>query len=271
MSTIDPVVDGGVQFTGAPTFTPVPIPTFTVGVEVFGTGLPRIRYNGKNIDLPAYPVRWQATPEPAGLVNVGPIGQIDTILYPRMEFRVTGMFEVIASATLRTQLTNFQQWALKGNPWSVALNSSRVVDTTLIVAASVTATLELNDATGVIIGEIYKLMDSSNFELVTIAGISGNTVTLAEAVLTTYAIGTKLRDQNYFPATQRTSESSLVVEDLDAFDYQTLPQSRFRFSLDFHEDVVTFFEHLLVVEPPVEPPAAGSEPTFISGVFTWFF
>jgi hypothetical protein len=268
VSTVDPNAE--LPSTPSPTFVSVPATATVVTVPSapdIGSGGPRIIFNGQAIDLPV-PYRFQAYPLPSRHVNVSPIGKQDTFLQPRVDIRVITAFDIddiyFTSAERRADLHNFRQWALKGNPWALTMNSMRTVDTTLTLDADGTDTI-VADTSGVLEGEIYKLTNSYYYERVTVANVSGSTITLAERVLGEYPVGSKLRDENFFPGCLR-SDSRVEIVDLEAGEYQSLPQTRFRLNLDFYEDSVTVFEYEVFL-PSVSADAFllnDSDPFFLN-------
>lgn len=177
---------------------------------------------------------------PQRTISTTMTGRIETILTPHMNIHVTGQTPIQESATIRTQLHNWWQWACRGGVWAIAFSSSRRVDTRLSAAAALGDTsITVADATGVIQGEIYKLFHGPNYQLVRVTGISTNTLSLAETIDATYGtVAGKcvFRDQHYFFGQIRDNQAPLPILDAPALPSgQPLPQTHFVLTFDFYE------------------------------------
>lgn len=197
---------------------------------------PRIFYNGKVVDFPRAPWRWQAAPSPLRTVDVAEDGTTRTVLYNRLDIPVSGAFPIMDNAAnLRASLHAWWQWALHGYGWQIMLDATKTVNTTL---ASVTSTTVFDVASpnGIIVGQVYKLLAGYLYQLVTVSAVSGTQITVTPELDTTFPVGTKFRDQNFYPAVIREQNPRCPIIDVDSGEAQTMPQTRFRLELEFFED-----------------------------------
>ncbi len=203
-------------------------------------GLPRISYGSSvTIDLPA-PSVFSMKPRPPASVNTTMTGLREYVVTPRVEIPVHIEFPVTKTSTT-TQLpkiTNWYQHACRGGTWSFALDSAKVVDTTLNGSASSGATsLIVTSATGIVSGQIYKIIDGAYYQELIVSGIASNTISFATTPLNTdIASGAIFRDQYFFQGEiGENPEYPIILWDAGL---DTWPATRpFRLMLDFIEKV----------------------------------
>jgi hypothetical protein len=208
-------------------------------VPITTVSFPRIIYGSHLIDFPKNVAwDWKVEPNPLHTFDMAEDGNARTTLYARMDILVRGLFRVIDNnPNLRVDLMNWWQWALHGYGWYITLDASRSVDTTLTGNSSGT-TLTVTDATGIIIGQIYKLIYGYGYALVEVANVSGNTITLTRSLDVTFPAGTKFRDQNFYRGVIANRNASNPIVDLEAPDQQ-FPQGWFSVELEFEEDAIS--------------------------------
>jgi hypothetical protein len=202
------------------------------------------------MSLPPY--RWKVDAAPMSTVSTTLTGRVETICTPRLSIHVTGAFHLENSASKRAAIVNFWQWASRGLSFAMALDPAKTVATTLTAhALAVDYQIQVQSAAGITVGGVYRLFDGPNYQLVTVTGITGTTLTLSDTlnlqfsgVDATYPsayriYAAQLRDQNYFIGSLRDKGLPLPIVDSEANQDQgqTLPQSRFRLSLDFYENL----------------------------------
>jgi hypothetical protein len=192
-------------------------------------------YHGKDIAFPNNPWRWQAAPSPLRTIDLAEDGTTRTVLYNRLDIPVSGAFPVIDNANLRASLHAWWQWALHGYGWQIALDGSKVVNTTL-TTPSTGSSFEVADTSDITAGDIYKLLSGYMYQLIQVVTVVGAVVSVTPDLDLTFPVGTKFRDQNYYPAIIREENPRCPIIDVDSSEAQTMPQARFRFELEFYED-----------------------------------
>lgn len=232
---ITPVQPGIPGIIGPSVFTNIPGTATTVGPTVGTVAKPRIIYNGKAIDFPNAPWRWQAAPSPLRTIDIAEDGTTRTVLYNRLDNPISGAFPIIENAQMRTALHAWWQWALHGYGWQLTLDATRIVNTAL-TSASTTNTFNVADTTGILEGEIYKLIAGYIYQPVLVTDVTGTLITVSPDLDTLFPVGTKFRDQNFYPAVIREQNPRCPIIDVDSAEAQTLPQTRFRLELEFFED-----------------------------------
>jgi hypothetical protein len=212
----------------------------------------QISYADRSISLPYLPYRWNIDPQPRRTITPTLTGAIETICQPCLDIHVTGGFHLIESASLRAALHNWWQWACRGLPWSIALDWNMKADTTLTAHAHAgDTTIQVVSVQDIVPGNVYKLFGGPNYQHVTVASISGLTLTLTKPLNMQFPgidpiypveyrqYAAVLRDQNYFIGSIRDSNPELPIIDGQAQQANDIParipQRWFRLSLDFHE------------------------------------
>lgn len=214
-------------------------------------GLPRLSYTiptspvtTKTIDFPVAPWKLQILPAPPRTVQTTLTGVDEVITIPRVDIQVLADWRGLESRSLRRQLDNFLQWGLQGNAWTLALDSAKVVNTTL-AAHSPTAPYAVGatvvtvvSATGITQGGQYKIISGPNYQLIEVVSISGSDITITPSLDAAMAEGAIFRDQLFFPGVLRESGSPIHDHDVpDSYSVAALPQIRFDFNLSFIETV----------------------------------
>lgn len=113
-------------------------------------------------------------------------------------------------ATFKRNLKQWEQMAQAGEPWTIALDSADAVLTTLTNSPSAGDTsIDVADATGMVIGRSYVLRNEFDLEVVKISNISSLIITLTEALNFSYFAGDRFRSEMFWPA--RLIESRPVI------------------------------------------------------------
>lgn len=228
----------------------------------------RLSHGAKTIDLAAPIVN-------SFFVDVGPPRTVQTTLtgisevitLPRVDIRVRAEWPIMDSVSLLASLRNWAQAAQRGEAWTLALDSAKTVDTLLSLgAAAGDTTLYAVEPVGLTAGQTYKLIDGPNYQLVTIASVSGDLVTLTAALDSAFGAGAILRDQFYFRGVLR-EDRSLPIRLLGSDDGAVQwPPSRFIFAPEFQEDISTAQETSVMFKA-LSALAAGSD---VATAQPWF-
>lgn len=170
-------------------------------------------------------------------IQVSLTGDTETILYPRMDIRIRVEFSESRDSSLRREITNWWQWAMRGNPFTFAFDSTKTVMTTTTAGAELvgdTAIDVVND-TGVTNGQQYILQADNFYQLVTINTHSAGNITITDALNTGFPPFSVFRDQFYWNCIIRDPDQRSPIEDLGPGD--DLEFGAWRFGFDFYEDV----------------------------------
>jgi hypothetical protein len=198
--------------------------------------LPRLTYNSKTIDFTALPYRLNVSPTVPRTVNRSITGVSEIIALPRVDIDVTMSFRIIDSILLRYQFDNWWQWAQRGSAWTFAADSAKVVDTTTTANAAAGATsVAVTSATGITIGQTYKLMTGPYYQLVTVTNVVSLTITV-NSLDTAFVSGAVFRDQYYFRGLIPDA-SPTPINIVDADMGQPWPPTRFELELAFRESL----------------------------------
>ena len=195
-------------------------------------GLPRIAYNGKNIDLPedVSVLPWEPRVVATQTRTVG--GIVETLVQ-RTDVMVTVEWDLLASdgdsdTTRKRQLRQLSQWAQAGNAFAFARDRDKTVHTALDAdAAAGDSGVTVEDAAGIAAGDECVIRDAVRSELVRAASVSGTTVTLEEVLDFDWSAGARFRHAEFWPA-RLAPGTDLIVE---------RPPLHFGARFDFIEDV----------------------------------
>jgi hypothetical protein len=188
---------------------------------------------------PGVPSIFSMKPRPPVTVNVSMTGLREFIITPRVDISVHMEFPVTPLDTISqlVKLINWYQHACRGGAWSFAMDSAKVVDTTVSGASLGATSIVVASATGINSGQIYKLIDGGYYQEILVSGTSGTTISFATTpLITDITSGAIFRDQLYFPAQfAQTPDSPIVLADAGI---ATWPLTRpFRLVIDFMEKV----------------------------------
>lgn len=200
-------------------------------------GLPRFTYNSKTIDL------WDV-----GFINVQPrkpqtnrvtrTGVIQVLLEPRMDIAISAQWKTVDAsqwdeALLKRQFQNLWQWALRGNEFSLAIDSAKTVDTTLSAdAAAGSPGFTVSNPTGITQDGIYRLIYRNNYQTVKVSAIVGSSITISETLDATFLSGAILRDEWFFQCVLRDPNAPFPIVEREGNS-----QSRFQINLNCYEAV----------------------------------
>lgn len=198
-------------------------------------GLPRIVYNGKNIDLPEDVSMRLWDPFVIGARNQSILGAVE-FLTQRTDIRGEVTWEMLSSSgssdsTRRRQFRQLSTWAQEGRLFYVARDRDITVNTTLAsdVAAGA-STFSVSSASGMTAGMQLVIRDGLRAELVQIdtGGISGTTITPIETLNFGFSAGARVRYVEYWPARLPENAGRIIQEN---------PPLHFNVTLPFVEDV----------------------------------
>jgi hypothetical protein len=184
----------------------------TVRITYGGTGSPLV---AKTIDFPEYVYRM--TPPDyvrQTLVNKSASGMVET-LNVRTDVMVEMAFRsfpnaTAAYATLKRNLKQWILWAQSGNSWTLALDSTDAVSTTLASnPVEGDTTITLASTSGIAVGRSYVLRDDVDVEIVKVSSIASPNVTLVEPLNVGFFSGDRFRTELYWPA--RLSDTRPVL------------------------------------------------------------
>ena len=197
---------------------------------------PVITYNSRTITLPSPQKAISAPPRPPVTINTTITGVSEFIRTPYVSCEVQVEWPVMDSLSTLLSLQNFLQWVFRGEPWSLALDSSKVVDTlTAVDALAGATTIYVENAAGITVGQVYKIVDGPNYQLVTVSTVVGDLITLASSLDTDMAAGAIFRDQFFFPGTIRDPNVAYPIQYVPVGDKPSFPPTRFLFALSFFE------------------------------------
>jgi hypothetical protein len=186
--------------------------------------LPRISYNGMNLDFPEhldgdgflvdYPFE--------GQYRLGVSGKGEEIITRRVDTRVRIKATRLRDQTFRRELENWWEWARTGQPWTFALDPSKTFQTTIATTASTgTNRLRLSTVRSLEIGDVYFIRNAAyQHELVRVVSIdpSVNDVFLERRLNFNYELGDifrfihffngQVRDRNAYPIFDRPEATS---------------------------------------------------------------
>lgn len=168
----------------------------------------QIGYDGKTVDLLVGDLGINPRYTQAADQNRSGSGKTETIVHHHIqEIEMDAYF---SEATYR-DLVGWWSWALRGNAWSLAMDSTKVGNTTLDGAASSgQKVVPLTATAAFVAGDLclIRSADGLTFEIVTIDTISaGVSITATANLKFTYASGATFRHYDYYP--------SLVSTDTD--------------------------------------------------------
>ena len=162
-------------------------------------------------------------------------GDTETILYPRLDIRVRAEFSPSTDLDLREQITNFWQWAQRGNQFTFAFDSTKVVNTTLTAGTEFVGdtALDVVNDTGVTNGQYYVIRTDNIYQLVKVTNHSAGDITIARSIDIEIPGSAVFRDQYFWTGIIRDPDQHSPIEDL--FDPASF--GTWQWALDFYEDV----------------------------------
>jgi hypothetical protein len=105
-----------------------------------------------------------------------------------------------SDSTLKTALLEAAQWAESGQAWTLAVNSSLVVSTTLDADIAAAATsIPVASATGIVSGSRYVIESAEEVAVVHASNTATDPVTIAVSVNTAFASGSRFRYYDFLP------------------------------------------------------------------------
>lgn len=175
----------------------------------------RISYGAsKTIDFPTFAYRMTPDHPRRTSRNTSASGIVETLTIradAAFEFAVRNLLNRDAAhITLKRKLKQWEQWAQSGASWTLALDSTDTVLTTLTNSPAIDATvLSLTSVAGIVAGRNYVLRNVFDLEVVRVDSIASLDVTIAEPLNFAYFSGDRFRSEMYWPA--RVSDDRPVV------------------------------------------------------------
>jgi hypothetical protein len=202
----------------------------TIRITYGGTGSPLV---AKTIDFPEYVYR-MTPPEYVRqtLVNKSASGVVETLTV-RTDVLIELGFRSFpnstsAYATLKRNLKQWLLWAQAGETWTIALDSTDTVLTTLAgnpVEGDVT--FALASTTGIVAGRSYVIRNDVDVEIVKVLSVASPNITIVEPLNVGFFLGDRFRTEMYWPA--RLSDNRPVIIEKPPLWYDV--------ELRFEEDV----------------------------------
>lgn len=181
----------------------------------------RISYNSKTIDL--WDVGFiQVVPRKPQTNRVTRTGVLQVLLEPRMDIAISAQWKLIDmslwdEALLKRQFQNLWQWALLGNQFSLAIDPTKVIDTTLSAdAAAGATTFTVTAPAGIQTDSIYRLIWKNNYQTVKVTNVTSNTVTISETLDGAFLAGAIFRDEWFFQCRLRDPNAPFPVIEREA-------------------------------------------------------
>jgi hypothetical protein len=170
-------------------------------------------------------------------IQVSLTGDTETILYPRMDIKIRAEFSESRDQSLRRNITNWWQWAQRGNPFKFAFDSNKKVMTTTTAGAEIVGDVAVDviSDTGITVGQQYVIQADNYYQLVTPTFISAGNITIDDPLNTGFPPFAVFRDQFYWSCIIRDPDQRSPIEDLGVGD--DLEFGAWRFAFDFYEDV----------------------------------
>jgi hypothetical protein len=177
--------------------------------------MPRIIYDGNNIDVLIDGNSLRVTPEAENFVNRSSSGKIETVNLYRLD---TYSFEGVCKADAERQLyTFFHSWFSQGKTWAFAMDKNKTASTTLDDAAAADQkTIPLTSTTGIKAGDTMILIPAAGThrEKIKVGKVNaGVSVVACDDLLFAYASGDACRYHEYFPTVKNTDKRFTVTQD----------------------------------------------------------
>lgn len=174
-----------------------------------------ITYDSKTITLED-PTDFRVRREPSRNVVRADSGESETSVNEYFD-EVSLTIESFDSAAIEASLHDWWAWAAAGGTYSVALDSSDVVNTTLSAGATAgDSSVVVASATGITAGARYRIIDADGAyqEVITVAdGYSGGTtITLNGTLKRTRVSGAIFRSREYFPSVESLDDEQPWTE-----------------------------------------------------------
>lgn len=208
----------------------------------------QIIYNGKTISFGVAPREISVNPVVPRTVNTTLTGAQEVLSLPRIDIYVAADYADLCSAsltkygitasTLRVQLDNWWQWAIRGNSWDYTIDSTKKVRTTLAGdEAANDSVIDVASASGITQNGRYVLIDGPNYQMVTVTNIAGTSLTISPALDYAFSSGSLFRDVYYWSGQIRDSNQDCPIVDagVDKLVTTGLPVNQFDFRLRFIE------------------------------------
>lgn len=167
-------------------------------------GLPRITFNGKNIDFVRPPVEFPILPIRTRLRNYSASGRCET-LNVESGYSIRAVFTGLRNSDategdLKTALFELSQWAEDGRTWTFTSDSAITVNTTLSAAVLAGATsIPVTSATGIVSGRRYVIETLTEIATVEASNTATSPVTITSSLNYGFTSGARFRAFEFIP------------------------------------------------------------------------
>lgn len=175
----------------------------TVRIAYGATGSPAV---AKTIDFPYMAYRMTPPDYPRLTLGGKSAAGIKETLTVRTDASIDLAFRNLlrrdaTHITLKRNLKQWEQWAQNGSAWTLALDSTNTVNTTITNSPAADASvITVASAAGIVAGREYVLRNEFDLEVVKVSGIAGLDLTLAEPLNFAFFSGDRFRAEMYWPA-----------------------------------------------------------------------
>jgi hypothetical protein len=187
-------------------------------IPPYVAGLPRITYNGNNIDFPVDAYILEIDQQMFGLSNFSASGT-EEYLAVSLEVGVKVTFRGFLNANsthqqLRQDIQQWDIWAQLKLPWTFARDRNETILTTLSAAASAGATtLALTTTASIREGALYVVRSKDVKDLVKVFTVDTTSqVTLTRPLLNSYEAGSRFRSEQFWPCRLEEGYSNPIIE-----------------------------------------------------------
>ena len=175
----------------------------------------RIVWNANNLDFPE-PLLSDFVAKPhSNRAFAYSDGNVSSVALKSIFWEGRIVLDKFTDAQFEADLHAWFSWAVQGKQYSVARDSSDVVNTTLTQAQSAgDGVLKVASGTGITVGRRYLLRNvaTREEEIVTVSAIAAPDVTLDGALWFPHEVGDVLRTQHYLPKVVSLDDDFPVVE-----------------------------------------------------------
>ncbi len=199
------------------------------------TRTPVITYNSKTITFTERPVKRQVEVRIPRSIQTTISGASEVLSQPRVDVNVRVELQAVSSPSLLRALENWWAWAMQGNDWTMTLDSTRTVYTSLTTQHAAGATvLMVASASGITTGNYYVVLGGPSYQVIDVVSIAGTGVTIGSALDFQFPSGSIFRDHYYWHGMIRDPNQQRPIEFMDQGQGYYPPQL-FNLHFEFYE------------------------------------
>ncbi len=173
-------------------------------------GLPRITYNGVDIDFLTDLDELDVQYPDLNTKNTAVSGMAETLV-ARNDVMVRAGQSMEIDEDLKRKLRNWFEWAKKGLQWTFARDRDETVLVQLAADGDAgDTTIELTDADDVVVGKQYVIRTDTLLQVVKIESVSAPNVTLAEPLIFDFPTGSRFRSELFWPGRLLSNTNPIV-------------------------------------------------------------